>query len=669
MEPRKAILASSFPFVLIFLLSLFYGGIKALSSSDYSYDGPLVEKSERRPLVVSEYGMVSAVDVQAGGHGAPLHHLQFITLEPNSLFLPVLLHADMLLYVHTGSGRLTSADEDGTKSIDLRVGDLCKLSEGSVFHIQSNSDPQRKKLRLYAMFANSHHHTYDPSIGAYSRVNELVKGFDKRIIQAAFKVPEDLVEAITNKSSIPGIVHGIKNVTSKDAPEDDRSTSTPELNLEDSLLGNILGIHSSSNKQKTNTYNIFKDDPDFRNRHGWTLTVTKKQLKALKHTNLGFFMVNLTAGSMLGPHWNPMSTEIAVVLYGEGMVRVLCGSSRDDVDNEKRRKECKNMRFKVEEGDVFVVPRFHAMAQMSFKNESLVFLGFSTSSKKHNNVQFLAGESSVLRKMDRDVLATSLGVSNATVGTLLHSENESVLFSCNSCAEEEERIMLEEERRRREEEKEKEEEEAREREREEEQEREEEARRREEEEAARRREEEEREREKEQERERQRQEEEEARRREEAAAAARRREEEEREREREREAAAERAQEEARKERQRRREEEEEEEARRKQQEEIERERQEEARRREFERRRQEAAEREREREEGGRRRPGRGEEHHGGGGWQWEEEEARRQQEEREKKRREGGGGGGYHVPMETHGATTQVEAEGRRVLKTNNV
>jgi len=28
----------------------------------------------------------------------------------------------------------------------------------------------------------------DPSIGAYSRINELVKGFDKKIIQAAFKV-------------------------------------------------------------------------------------------------------------------------------------------------------------------------------------------------------------------------------------------------------------------------------------------------------------------------------------------------------------------------------------------------------------------------------------------------------------------------------------------------
>jgi hypothetical protein len=28
----------------------------------------------------------------------------------------------------------------------------------------------------------------DSSLGAYSRINELVKGFDEKIIQAAFKV-------------------------------------------------------------------------------------------------------------------------------------------------------------------------------------------------------------------------------------------------------------------------------------------------------------------------------------------------------------------------------------------------------------------------------------------------------------------------------------------------
>ena len=99
MEPRKAFLASPFSFVLIFffLTISLYGG-KASSEEQHA---TLVEKGQRRPLVVSEYGEVSAIDVKVGDR-APLHHLQFITLDPNSVFLPVLLHVDMVFYVHTG---------------------------------------------------------------------------------------------------------------------------------------------------------------------------------------------------------------------------------------------------------------------------------------------------------------------------------------------------------------------------------------------------------------------------------------------------------------------------------------------------------------------------------------------------------------------------------------
>jgi hypothetical protein len=63
--------------------------------------GPLVKKEERRSLVVTEYGEISATEI-IDGMGA-LYHLQFLTLEPNSLFLPVLLHADMVFFVNTGA--------------------------------------------------------------------------------------------------------------------------------------------------------------------------------------------------------------------------------------------------------------------------------------------------------------------------------------------------------------------------------------------------------------------------------------------------------------------------------------------------------------------------------------------------------------------------------------
>lgn len=104
MEHRKAFWASSpFWYLLFFFLTAlpFFG--KALSNENVTEEllGPVVEKHQRKTLTNTEYGEVSAIDIH-DGHRPP-YHLQFFTLEPNSLFLPVLLHADMVFYVQTGS--------------------------------------------------------------------------------------------------------------------------------------------------------------------------------------------------------------------------------------------------------------------------------------------------------------------------------------------------------------------------------------------------------------------------------------------------------------------------------------------------------------------------------------------------------------------------------------
>lgn len=198
----------------------------------------------------------------------------------------------------------------------------------------------------------------------------------------------------------------------------------------------------------------------------------------------------------MGPHWNPRATEISVVLHGEGMVRVVCSSTA-------KRSECRNLRFRVKEGDVFAVPMFHPMAQMSYNNDSLVFMGFSTTTRR-NYPQFLAGKYSVLQTLNRQILAVSLNVTNTTVDQLLAAQVESIILDCTSCAEEEEKIMLEEIEKEREEEEARKREEQRKRE-EEQRQREEEARKREEE--QRKREEEQRQREEEEARKREKEEE------------------------------------------------------------------------------------------------------------------------------------------------------------------
>ncbi|KAE8655105.1 zinc finger protein JACKDAW-like isoform X1 [Hibiscus syriacus] len=605
--PKETLVSPFSFFSLLFVLastSTNFLSVEAHSHRHASTAGQLVLKHHRKLLTQTEHGVISAAFVNDGTKGP--YHLQFITLEPNSVFLPVVLHADMVFFVHTGSGTLSWTDDDDIRNVDIRKGDVYRLHQGAVFYVQSNLEAERHKLRIYAIFTNTEDDTYEPSTGAYSSITDVVLGFDSRVLQAAFKVPEDVIEEIMRSSKAPAIIHAVQK-EKKVLGE-----------WQDGLLKAFLGSNrsgffrsiSGKNKKKTKTYNVFEADPDFENCNGWSVTVDKKDLHLLKHSNIGVFMVNLTKGSMMAPHWNPRASEIAIVLQGQGMVRVVCSSNVNE-------SECRNMRYRVEEGDVIAVPRFHPMAQMSFNNDSFVFMGFSTSTKR-NHPQFLAGKRSSLGVVDREILALSFNVSNTTIDHLLKPQKESVILDCTSCAEEEERLMEEEiERERKEEEeakKKKEEEETRKRREEEE-----EARKKEEEEARKRREEEEEARKKEEEEEaRKRREEEEEARKEEEEEARKRREEEEEARRKEKE-------EEARK----RREEAEEEEARRKEEEEARRRREEEeeARRRreeeeEARRKEEEEARRRREEEEEARRKE--------------EEEEARRRREEEEEARRE---------------------------------
>ncbi|KAM1091010.1 hypothetical protein PS2_018182 [Malus domestica] len=595
--------------------------------------GSLVNINQRRSLVSTEYGEVWSVDVN-DGHGRP-YHIQFITLEPDSLFLPVLLHADMVFYVNTGSGRLSWTDDDEIRRVDIKRGDLYRLDPGTVFYVQSNLETERPKLRINAIFAsNSDDDLYDPAVGAYSSIRDIVQGFDPKLLRSAFKVSEEVIESIVNGTDQSAIVHAIP--TKKETFWDLEARF-----LKTFLLGND-GIAFNS-KKKTTTYNIFDEEPDFENCNGWSLTVNKKTSNLLKGSNIGLFMVNLTKGSMMGPHWNTRATEIAIVLQGQGMVRVVCSSTA------VKKSECRNMRFRVHEGDVFAVPRFHPMAQMSFNNNSLVFMGFSTTEKK-NNPQFLAGKYSVLQTLDKQVLAASFNVTNTTIDQLLSVQPESFIIDCTSCAEEEEKVMLEEIKKVREEEeaKKREEEEAQKREQEEQE-------RKREDEEAKKREEEERET---QEEERKR--EEEARKREEEEATREREEQAARERgeqtarEREEQAAREREEQVAKQqEEQAPKEQEEQEAAREREEREAAREREEEGRQQEKEgrqgddeRRQQEKRERERRQQEE----------------WKRREEDARREREEAQRQQEEGQGRG-EQTEQEGGGGGFDAE-EGRRYL-----
>ncbi|KAH0894274.1 hypothetical protein HID58_056703, partial [Brassica napus] len=364
---------------------------------------------------------------------------------------PLLIKKDQWKPIFANNGILNWVEAQAT-STEIRLGDVYRLRPGTVFYLQSKPVDifLGTKLKIYAIFSNTQECLHDPCFGAYSSVTDLLFGFDETILKSAFGVPEEIIGLMRNRTQPPLIVHDMLTT-----PGEANTNTWP---LQTRLLKLFSGDASADSvenkkkeekekkekkekKQKTKkakTFNVFESEPDFQSPNGRSITINRNDLKVLQGSMVGVSMVNLTQGSMMGPHWNPWACEISIVLRGSGMVRVL----RNSISRSS--SECKNMRFKVEKGDIFAVPRLHPMAQMSFLNDSLVFVGFTTSAK-NNEPQFLAGKKSALWSLDREVLAASFNVSSFMIAGLLEAQKEAAVLGCPACAEEELEKLKEEE--------------------------------------------------------------------------------------------------------------------------------------------------------------------------------------------------------------------------------
>lgn len=95
-----------------------------------------------------------------------------------------------------------------------------------------------------------------------------------------------MIESIINGTDQSGIVHAV--------PTKKETFWDLEARFLKTFLTSKDGSAFNKNKKKTKTYNIFDEDPDFKNCNGWSLTVNKKNSQLLKGSNIGLFMVNLT---------------------------------------------------------------------------------------------------------------------------------------------------------------------------------------------------------------------------------------------------------------------------------------------------------------------------------------------------------------------------------------
>ncbi|KAL6203080.1 hypothetical protein ACLB2K_026784 [Fragaria x ananassa] len=374
-------------------------------------------------------------------------HIGFITMEPKSLFVPQYMDSSLILFVRSGEAKVGLIYKDELGERRLRAGDVYRIPAGSAFYLVNTGEGQRIHIICSVDTSESLGMGTLQSFyigGGYNPASVLA-GFDPEILESAFNVTSTELSDFLSRQQDGPIVY----VTDSPHPpslwskflelkEPDRLqkmkrmvgyTEEPEHHEDEQiqawswrkLLNSVFKRRDDDpdafkGKGKSHdAYNLFKRSADFKNDYGWSKALDESDYSPLKDSGIGVFLVNLSAGSMMAPHVNPIATEYGVVLRGSGTIQIVFPNGTSA------------MNTKVQEGDVFWVPRYFPFCQIASRTGPFEFFGFTTSARK-NRPQFLVGASSVLRELRGTELAAAFGVNEDRLSRIVHAQRESVIL-------------------------------------------------------------------------------------------------------------------------------------------------------------------------------------------------------------------------------------------------
>ncbi|MQL87100.1 hypothetical protein Taro_019627 [Colocasia esculenta] len=401
----------------------------------------LLDKSKQ--VVKTEAGEVRVVKGFGWrGWPAPMH-VGFISMEPNSLFIPQYMDASLILFVKRGESRVGWIHDDKLVERQLKVGDIYRIPAGSTFYIANTG--KRQKLQFIcsidtseslgdSMFQASGLLWISFFIGGGLNPTSVLSGFVMETLSTAFNVSSDVLSSMMKQSRGP-IVY-----TKGDAGEQAKKLAsllqskqetgqTEEAEVKKTwswrkLLDLIMWADDEEDGDDRRNeepvaapepYNLYGRSADFSNDFGWSIALDEGDYAPLKHSGLGVYLVNLTAGAMMAPHLNPTAAEYGVVLRGSGRVQVVFPNGSTAMDAE------------VTEGDVFWVPRYFPFCQIASRKGSMQFFGFTTSARK-NRPQFLVGASSILRTMMGPEMAAAFGTSEDRFRKVAEAQTQSTIL-------------------------------------------------------------------------------------------------------------------------------------------------------------------------------------------------------------------------------------------------
>ncbi|XP_062213436.1 vicilin-like seed storage protein At2g28490 [Phragmites australis] len=428
-------------------------------------------------VVESEGGQVRVVRGQPWPPAScreGLMHIGFITMEPKTLFVPQYLDSSVTLFVQRGEVKVGYIYEDELVERKLKMGDVLHIDAGSTFYMVNTGKGQR--LQIICSIDASDSLGFGPPyqaffLGGTGGPTSVLAGFNPKTLAIAFNATYDELARVLLAQTRGPIVYYTTETESGGKEErgqgdghdvQDRGARCREAGAwrpggrgEEHECGNdarpawswrklvnrFIGlggagasgrVATEANKKDkkkggaSEPYNLYDNEPEFRNTYGWTVAVDKHNYEPLDHSDIGVYLVNLTAGSMLAPHVNPRATEYGVVLGGEGMVQVVFPNGS------------LAMSAVVRAGDVFWIPRYFPFCQVASRGGPFEFFGFTTSARR-NRPQFLVGATSVLRAMLGPELAAGFGAREEDFRELVRAQEEAVILPSFPATRKEER--------------------------------------------------------------------------------------------------------------------------------------------------------------------------------------------------------------------------------------
>ncbi|KAK9279673.1 hypothetical protein L1049_013353 [Liquidambar formosana] len=399
---------------------------------------------DAKHVVKTDAGQMKVV---RGFGGAVLEkpmHIGFITMEPKSLYIPQYLDSSLILFIRRGEAKIGTIYRDELVERRLKMGDIYRIPAGSAFYLVNTAEGQRLQAICSIDTSESLGVGVFQSfyIGGGMDPISVLAGFDPRTLATVFNVSVGELKDIMTRQQEGPIVYiadshspsvwakflelkhhekqqHLKKMVEFEAEEADHGEEQSTWSWR-KLLGSVLRkenkMKNAFRKDKApDSYNIYHRRPDFKNNYGWSIALHEKDYSPLKHSGIGIYLVNLTAGAMMAPHVNPTATEYGVVLRGSGSVQVVFPNGTSA------------MNAKVKEGDVFWVPRYFPFCQIASRTGPFEFFGFTTSSRE-NRPQFLAGASSILQTMRGPELAAAFGVSLEKFDRIVGAQEEAIIL-------------------------------------------------------------------------------------------------------------------------------------------------------------------------------------------------------------------------------------------------